>query len=66
MNGLEVHEPILLDHGGGEIFENELFTVEPALYSSVHGGVRIEDMALVTGDGHEVISPIHEGLEWKD
>jgi Xaa-Pro aminopeptidase len=64
--GLEVHEPILLDHGGGEIFENELFTVEPALYSSVHGGVRIEDMALVTRDGHEVISPIHEGLEWKD
>ena len=64
--GLEVHEPILLDHGGGEIFLNELFTVEPALYSPVHGGVRIEDMVLVTEDGHEVISPIYEGLDWKD
>ncbi len=64
--GLEVHEPILLDHGGGEIFENELFTVEPALYSPVLGGVRIEDMVLVTVEGHEVISPVHEGLDWKD
>lgn len=64
--GLEVHEPILLDHGGGEIFEKELFTVEPALYSVVHGGVRIEDMVLVTAGGHEVMSPIHEGLDWKE
>ncbi|MGD1979780.1 MAG: Xaa-Pro peptidase family protein [Akkermansiaceae bacterium] len=63
--GLEVHEPILLDHGGGEIFQNELFTVEPALYSSIPGGVRIEDMVLVTEDGHEVMSPIHEGLDWR-
>lgn len=64
--GLEVHEPILLDHGGGEIFKNELFTVEPGLYSSTLGGCRIEDMVLVTEDGHEILSPIHEGLDWKD
>jgi Xaa-Pro aminopeptidase len=64
--GLEVHEPILLDHGGDEIFENELFTVEPGLYSSTLGGCRIEDMVLVTASGHEILSPIHEGLDWKD
>lgn len=64
--GLEVHEPILLDYGGGEIFENELFTVEPGLYSSTLGGVRIEDMVLVTAEGHEIISPLYEGLDWKD
>lgn len=64
--GLEVHEPILLDHGGGEIFENELFTVEPGLYSSTLGGCRIEDMVLVTATGHEILSPLHEGLDWKD
>jgi len=29
--GLEVHEPILLDNGGGRILENEIFTVEPVL-----------------------------------
>lgn len=64
--GLEVHEPILLDHGGGEIFENELFTVEPGLYSSTLGGCRVEDMVLVTATGHEIISPLYEGLDWKD
>lgn len=64
--GLDVHEPILLDHGGGEIFANELFTVEPGLYSSTLGGVRIEDMVLVTPTGHEILSPLYEGLTWKD
>lgn len=63
--GLDVHEPILLDHGGGEIFGNELFTVEPGLYSSVLSGVRVEDMVLVTETGHEILSPIQEGLDWK-
>lgn len=63
--GLEVHEPILLDHGGGEIFENEVFTVEPGLYSSTLGGVRVEDMVLVTKTGHEVLSPVPEGLAWR-
>ncbi|MCH1497772.1 MAG: M24 family metallopeptidase, partial [Akkermansiaceae bacterium] len=64
--GLEVHEPILLDHGGGEIFENELFPVEPGLYSSTLGGCRVEDMVLVTTSGYENLTPIYEGLDWKD
>lgn len=64
--GLEVHEPILLSHRGEEIHAGEIFTVEPGLYSSVHGGVRIEDMALVTENGHEVLAPLYEGWEWKD
>lgn len=64
--GLEVHEPILLDNGGGEILEHEIFTVEPGLYSATLGGVRVEDMALVTANGHEILSPLHEGLDWRD
>ncbi len=64
--GLEVHEPILLDHGGGEILAHEIFTVEPGLYSATLGGVRVEDMVLVTGKGHEILSPLHEGLDWRD
>jgi len=64
--GLEVHEPILLDTGGGEILEGEVFTVEPALYSTTHGAVRVEDMVLVTEDGHQVLAPIHEGLDWRE
>lgn len=64
--GLEVHEPILLDHGGGEILAGEVFTVEPGLYSSTVGGVRVEDMVCVTPDGHEILAPLHEGLDWRD
>lgn len=64
--GLDVHEPILLDYGGGEIFANEIFTVEPGLYSSIFGGIRVEDMVLVTETGHEILSPVQESLDWKD
>lgn len=64
--GLEVHEPILLDHGGGEISAGEVFTVEPGLYSATLGGVRIEDMVLVTQTGHEILSHVPEGLDWTD
>lgn len=64
--GLEVHEPILLDDGGGEILENEVFTVEPGLYSGTFGGVRVEDMVVATRDGHEILSTLHEGLDWKE
>ena len=62
--GLDVHEPILLDHGGGEILQGEVFTVEPGLYSATLGGVRVEDMVVVTASGHEVLAPLPEGLNW--
>lgn len=64
--GLDVHEPILLDHGAGKIHAREVFTVEPALYSTIHGAVRVEDMVLVNDNGHEVLAPIPEGLDWKE
>ncbi len=62
--GLDVHEPILLDDGAGEILEREVFTVEPGLYSRTHGGVRIEDMVVVREGGPEVLGDLHEGLAW--
>lgn len=62
--GLDVHEPILLSVDGEEILAGEVFTVEPGLYSSTLGGVRVEDMAHVTNDGAEVLSPLYEGLDW--
>ncbi len=63
--GLDVHEPILLATGGGEILEREVFTVEPGLYSAKYGGVRIEDMVAVTATGHENFNTLHSELDWK-
>jgi Xaa-Pro aminopeptidase len=63
--GLDVHEPILLATGGGEILEREVFTVEPGLYSAKYGGVRVEDMVAVTAAGHENFNTLHSGLDWK-
>ena len=63
--GLDVNEPILLATGGGEILEREVFTVEPGLYSAIHGGVRVEDMVAVTATGHENFNQLHSELDWR-
>lgn len=63
--GLEVHEPILLDEGGGEMLEGEVFTVEPGLYGRTTGGVRVEDMVVVTADTPRNLNRLHEGLDWR-
>ncbi|MDM4016787.1 M24 family metallopeptidase [Roseiconus lacunae] len=62
--GLDVHEPILLDFGGGEILVNEVFTIEPGLYGKSVGGVRVEDMLVVRDGGAESLNKLHEGLDW--
>ncbi len=62
--GLEVHEPILLDDGGGEMLAGEVFTVEPGLYGRHDGGVRVEDMVVVTPAGPRNLNRLHEGLDW--
>jgi Xaa-Pro aminopeptidase len=63
--GLDVHEPILLDHGGGELLEGEVFTVEPGLYGRIDGGVRIEDMLVVTSGEPRNLNTLHDGLDWR-
>ena len=62
--GLDVHEPILLDSGGGEILTGEVFTVEPGLYGRTDGGVRVEDMLVVTDGEPRNLNELHEGLDW--
>jgi Xaa-Pro aminopeptidase len=62
--GLDVHEPILLDDGGGELMANEVFTVEPGLYGRRDGGVRVEDMLVVTENGPENLNELPMGLDW--
>ncbi|TWU46213.1 Xaa-Pro aminopeptidase 1 [Rubripirellula tenax] len=62
--GLDLHEPILLDHGGGEVMEGEVFTIEPGLYGRLCGGVRIEDMLVVTGGEAKNLNALPDGLTW--
>lgn len=63
--GLELHEPILLDAGGPEMVNGEVFTVEPGLYGRRDGGVRVEDMLVVSAGGPRNLNRLHGGLDWR-
>ncbi len=63
--GLDGHEPPLLDIGGPELVLGDALTVEPGLYSRAFGGVRVEDMVIVTATGCENLNSLHEGLDWR-
>jgi len=63
--GLEVHEPPLLALQGPQLVVGDVVTVEPGLYHPRIGGIRIEDMVVVTQDGFENLGSLPEGLDWK-
>ena len=55
---------ILLDHDGGDLLEGEVFTVEPGLYGRLHGGVRVEDMLVVSSAEPQNLNKLPDGLNW--
>ncbi|MBP1985728.1 M24 family metallopeptidase [Halolamina salifodinae] len=61
--GLDVHEAPSLSPRGGELKPGHIVTIEPGLYDPDHGGVRIEDIAVVTEDGYENFTDYPERLE---
>jgi Xaa-Pro aminopeptidase len=61
--GLEVHElPVLRPTAAGTLAAGNVVTVEPGVYLAGQGGVRIEDLVVVTDDGAEVLSSYTKDL----
>ena len=61
--GLEIHEPPRLGKGQAEeLRAGMVITIEPGIYIPGKGGIRIEDMVLVTASGCEVLTPVSKEL----
>ncbi|MFB6299450.1 MAG: M24 family metallopeptidase [Halobacteriales archaeon] len=60
--GLEVHELPRLAPGGEELEPGHVVTVEPGLYHPDHGGIRTEDLVIVTDDGYRNLTEYHKHL----
>jgi Xaa-Pro aminopeptidase len=61
--GLEIHEPPRLGKGQSERLEpGMVITIEPGIYVPKKGGIRIEDMVVVTGGGADVLTPVTKEL----
>ena len=61
--GIAVHEaPSISSSGDGFIEEDMVFTIEPGIYIPNIGGVRLEEMVLVTKDEPKVLTKIKKGM----
>jgi len=60
--GLEVHELPHVSENAGELEPGHIVTIEPGLYDPDVGGIRIEDIVVVTGDGYENLTDYDESL----
>jgi Xaa-Pro aminopeptidase len=61
--GMDVHEaPRLSRQSEARLVAGNVVTVEPGVYVPGRGGARIEDLVVVTEDGHEVLSGTTKAL----
>ncbi|MFL5910127.1 MAG: M24 family metallopeptidase [Gaiellaceae bacterium] len=61
--GLEVHERPRLSVVGDDLVPGDVITLEPGLYRAGYGGVRLEDILLVTENGAETVTDYPYELE---
>ena len=62
--GLAVHEaPTISPRGSGVVKEGMVFSIEPGIYLPGWGGIRLEDLVLVTERGCEVLTYLSKDLE---
>jgi Xaa-Pro aminopeptidase len=61
--GLEVHERPWVSRTGDDLVAGDVITLEPGLYRSGYGGVRLEDIVLVTDEGCENLTDYPYDLE---
>lgn len=58
--GLEIHELPFVGNSDVELQEGNVITIEPGLYYPDVGGIRLEDLILVTADGHENLTEMEK------
>ena len=62
--GLEIHEPPYIGSKAQDILKKgQVVTVEPGLYYNGIGGVRIEDLVVVTSKGCRNLTKLPKFLE---
>ena len=61
--GLDIHEQPSVSPSGGELEAGHVISIEPGIYDPEVGGVRIEDLVVVTDDGYENLTDYRVGLE---